>query len=882
MAKRIISVFLVLVMFVSVFSISAGAIEIDILDRNFGYLLPTNSKGTKNLNTVNLYGDYDYINFKYSNKHYDGLYYIYEIYSDKDYKKLVTSGYVEADKGDNIKCSALIKLKGSFKSKTYYGVTYAAKETSTTSIGISPSTVYKFKINVKRTADFDDKVVVLKKTENTVDGAKITWSSLSGANKYYIYRRSASGKNWTKVGSVSKSKTSFTDTSVKNKVSKYIYTVKAINKKGVASRYLYNGIYCYFVRAPKITSVKTVAGNAVEIKWEKANSFRYTVFRKEIGGDWEILHGDFGGTTWTDKTVENGKTYRYTIRVGTNKKYISSYIYENGDAITFLKAPEMQSITHTENEISFNWDAVEGATSYIVMRKTHGSSPSWEELAEVDSSVLEFTDDTADMQKSYSYTVRSNNEDGLGSYDGTGLEYIVLGTPTLTLSPVYNYSPDPSYFKWSSVSSAQGYELYVSCNGGEWELFYSGTSTSIPKYSNVFGEVGTYQFKVRATRKDGNVGEFSEIGTTTYYPTIDIKATLGDDNITVKWGDYFIHKCDYFNLYRKNALDEAAEYELVTQLTGNEYVDTDIQPDGLYDYQVRMVHNDIEQDVCLTSCQAGVSPTLTGKPKIRVENERIFFDDAWKVYGYNFTTESWEQLEFDSEENTKENHSKYCKDGKYRYGFMFKKDSVISVLENNVIDYEWYSVKVKYSISLISSDQVRLKIENPTKEIEKYSVTFGNEVNTRRTDGSKSYSFTYDEYFWSPKKEYSEIKIDAITKNGDISTTTGRYYYMKTPTISEISRKKNGDVKLTIKQYNYDEPDWDGYYIYRKAEGETKWKKIKTLKSVPSKGDGYKKTSYTDTSAKKGVKYTYTVKSYKKYNNETFISYYVKKGTSIK
>lgn len=882
MAKRIISIFLVAVMFVSVFSVSAGAIEIDILDHNFGYLLPINSKGTKNLNTVNLYGDYDYINFKYSNKHYDSLYYIYEIYSDKDYKKLVTSGYVEADKGDNIKCSALIKLKGKFKSKTYYGITYAAKETSTTSIGISPSTVYKFKIKVKRTADFDDKVVVLKKTENTVDGAKITWSSLSGANKYYIYRRSASGKKWTKVGSVGRSKTTFTDTSVKNKVSKYIYTVKAINKKGVASRYLYNGIYCYFVRAPKITSVKTVSGNAVEIKWKKASSFRYTVFRKEIGGEWEILHDDFGGTKWIDKTVENGKTYRYTVRVGTNNKYVSSYIYENGDAITFLEAPKMKELTTTDDAISFSWEAVEGVTSYIVMRKTHGSSASWEELAEVDSSVLEFTDDTADLKSSYSYTVRSSGEEGLGSYDGTGLEYIVLGTPTLSLSSVYNYNPNPNYFKWSSVPSAQGYELYVSCNGGEWELLYSGTGTSIPQYTSVFGVVGTYQFKVRATREDGNVGEFSEIGTTTYYPTIDIKATLGDDNITVKWSDHYIYKCDYFNLYRKNALDESAEYELITQLTENNYVDTDIQSEGLYDYQVRMVYKDIEQDVCLTSCQAGVSPTLTGKPKIRVEDDKIFFDKAWQVYGYNFTTESWEQLEFDSEENTKENHSKYCKDGKYRYGFMFKEDSVISVLENNVVDYEWYSVKVDYSISLVDSERVKLVIENPTKEIEEYSVTFGNEIITRSTNGSKKYTFTYDEYFWSPKKEYSTIKIEAVTKNGDISTTTGRFYYMKTPKISAISRKSNGDVKLTIKQYNYGEPDWDGYYIYRKAEGDTKWTKIKTLKSVPPEGNGYVTKTYTDKSAKKGKKYTYLVKSYKKYNDETFVSYYVKKSAPTK
>lgn len=877
MTKRIISLFLVLLMFSSILSIGAEAVEIDESYLNYGYLLPTNSKGTKNLSTVTLYGDYDYINFKYKTR-YPSVYYIYEIYSDKNYKNLVTNGIFEAETGKEQKCSALIKLKGNFKSKTYYAVTYAVQESASDIISVGVNSVYKFKINVKRTADFDDKIVPLKSVSNTVDGPKITWTGLSGASKYYIYRRNSGSSSWTRVGSVSSSKKTFTDSSVKNNVKKYVYSVKAINKKGVASRYHYQGLYCYFVRAPKITSVKVVSGNGVEVQWQKASSLRYTIFRKEVGGDWEIISSDFGGTKYVDKTVENGKTYRYTIRVGTKKSYMSDYIYENGDAITFLKAPEMNSITNTENAISISWGAVEGASSYIVMRKTHGSSAFWETLTEVDSSVLEFTDETADLKKSYSYTVRSKSEIGLGSYDGTGLEYIVLGTPTATISPVVTYDPN---LKWTYVSSAEGYEVYMSYNGGDWKSVYKGTSTSFPSYTGILREIGPYQFKVRATRKDGNIGEFSEPVTTKFYPTMRISGVVGDGNITVSWSDYETY-CDSYNLYRKNAEDENAEYEYIGNFTGAEYVDNNIEPETVYNYQIRMVKDDAEQDANLQSCLAGVSKTLKGKPKIRVEDDQIFFANAWKVYGYNYETESWEQLEFVSEENTKKNHSKYCKDGKYRYGFMFEDDGVISVLENNVVDYKWYSTKVKYKVELVSEGKMRLTITNPTKDIAYYEARVGRVSDTMRADGSSSYSFSDDEYFWSSKEEYSKVEIQAVTKNGDISTTTGRFYYMKTPKISEIKRKKNGDVTLKIKQYNYGEPDWDGYYIYRKAQGDTKWTKIKTLKSVPSEGNGYKTKTFTDTSAKKGVKYTYTVKSYKKYNSETFLSYYNKKGVSIK
>ena len=60
----------------------------------------------------------------------------------------------------------------------------------------------------------------------------------------------------------------------------------------------------------------------------------------------------------------------------------------------------------------------------------------------------------------------------------------------------------------------------------------------------------------------------------------------------------------------------------------------------------------------------------------------------------------------------------------------------------------------------------------------------------------------------------------------------------------------------------------DGYYVYRKT-ANTGWTRIATVK-------GGTKNSYSDTTAKAGTKYTYTVRAY----HGSFRSYFVTKGIS--
>ena len=306
-AKRILSIILVVATLISIFSISSEALTVKVANKNYGYMVPVNNKGTKTLSTVKLYGNYDYINF-FIHSGSSKVYFFYEIYSDKKLTNCVDSGYTVCSSGD-YNMSEVIKLKGKYKTKTYYAVTYAGKFSSDNEkLTVDKKSICQFTIKVDRNSDFDENIVIVKETKNKTGGAYVKWAKLSGANKYYIYRRSITGTKWTKVGTVSSSKDNFTDTSVKNKNGNYIYTVKAINKKGTASRYHYSGLMCLFAKTPVMKSIAVTYNDAVEIKWESSsNKAKYNILRKEGDGKWKTIKSNYSGTSYKDSSVKNGK-----------------------------------------------------------------------------------------------------------------------------------------------------------------------------------------------------------------------------------------------------------------------------------------------------------------------------------------------------------------------------------------------------------------------------------------------------------------------------------------------------------------------------------------------------------------------------------------------
>lgn len=152
------------------------------------------------------------------------------------------------------------------------------------------------------------------KLENKTNGVKVSWSKISGASGYYVYRRTPGG-SFKRIATIKKGSTvSFTDKKVSNG-KKYEYTVKAYSGS-YTSYYVKNGVLDKYLSAPKLSSVSS-SKKGVTVKFKAVSgSEGYYIYRRSVNGSWSNIAKVKNGkaTAYTDKTAKKGKTYIYTVR----------------------------------------------------------------------------------------------------------------------------------------------------------------------------------------------------------------------------------------------------------------------------------------------------------------------------------------------------------------------------------------------------------------------------------------------------------------------------------------------------------------------------------------------------------------------------------------
>lgn len=164
---------------------------------------------------------------------------------------------------------------------------------------------------------------------------KITYSKVSGASGYVIYRSTKKDSGFKKIGSVKKKKTvQFTDKKCKTGI-KYYYKVRAYRTVNGKNKY---GPYSDVISAktklntPKLQGITVTSPDTALVTWKKVSGASgYYIYRcdKKKGKYKKVLR--VKGAATVQAYVggqENGKTYYYKVRayrtVDKKKKY-SSY-----------------------------------------------------------------------------------------------------------------------------------------------------------------------------------------------------------------------------------------------------------------------------------------------------------------------------------------------------------------------------------------------------------------------------------------------------------------------------------------------------------------------------------------------------------------------------
>ena len=330
----------------------------------------------------------------------------------------------------------------------------------------------------------------LKSVANKVGGVSVSWYPVSGATRYYIYRRLPSDTSWTRLTYVSGTKTSYFDKTAQSGQN-YLYTVRAYDGVGV-SAHEPNGPVVKYIAAPQFKVSNTVSG--VTVKWDSVESAdSYRIYRKTSSTGWSLIQ-QVDGTkqSFTDTTTKRGSTYLYTVRAVSDGTY-SAYD-TSGIAIKSLATPQVK-LGNVGSGVKVSWNKCAGASGYYVYRK--GANGSWTRIAKLTSgSTLSFTDKTVNSGKNYTYTVKAFSGSYSSAHDADGESSLFLATPKISSSKSTSKGVQ---VKYNTVSGAKGYYIYRKTLNGSWVNVGNVKSGTTSTFTDKSAKKGTtYIYTVRA------------------------------------------------------------------------------------------------------------------------------------------------------------------------------------------------------------------------------------------------------------------------------------------------------------------------------------------------------------------------------------------------
>ncbi len=201
----------------------------------------------------------------------------------------------------------------------------------------------------------------------------LSWTPVTGAEGYIIYRKSGSSAYVEIKRLTGQSADSYIDTGLAAKTT-YVYTVRAYTGS-VISGYDESGLTATTPAAattvtPKKPSLKSAAitTSGVKLTWKKAgNAKGYYVYRKTGNGKYSKIATlkSAGKVTYTDKKAKNGKTYTYVVKSYNGKKTSTN---------SNTKKIKYQAVAKYQTTARLNYRTGAGTTHGIVGTFAYGQT----------------------------------------------------------------------------------------------------------------------------------------------------------------------------------------------------------------------------------------------------------------------------------------------------------------------------------------------------------------------------------------------------------------------------------------------------------------------------------------------------------------------------
>ena len=380
---------------------------------------------------------------------------------------------------------------------------------------------------------------------------------------------------------------------------------------------------------PAETKVKSVtnAYGGVEIVWSTADrAEKYTLYRSQkVNGAWNgwTRLGNFTTTSYKDKTVQNGCTYKYTV---ISRNVIGSATYDRqGVSVNYIASPESNT-TNSEKGIKVSWSKVNGSTGYTIYRKQliNGKWSSWKNMGTAKNTKSSWVDKSVKSGDTYSYAVRALINKTKSSYKSTSA-LTFLGVPQVKIAN----AKQGIDVKWQSVAGALNYRVYrAEYKNGKWSswkcLNKVVKSTAFTDTSVSSGVMCKYT--VRAVNGK-SFSAFTGSDDLLYIAEPTVKIQNATNGIKVSWSK--VNGATGYTVYRKQYNTKTKKWSSWKNMgtakhMKSSWTDKSVKVGVKYKYTVRAVNSGVKSSYTSTS---GLVRLLT--PTVKVENTTPGIKVTW-------------------------------------------------------------------------------------------------------------------------------------------------------------------------------------------------------------------------------------------------------------